>query len=248
MASGTEIAMRIGGLLAVLFMVYLIIAGSMILALRYRTGSGTKGGFWYTDRTKLKKYIFKSWVDWAGYPAKFSNLASNTAVSMSVFKTLTVKSPEPCMLECDGQNETGKTAKCIGFMYEKKETSNVCHLSTMLSGFMPSTSNTLYLIDGLDTGKQYMPYTGKLIPTTPAPIPVINTPYRSTSTNECASNCLSNVECNGFSFDTGPASPAPNCLLLTNMDPTKFTTGTSSGTIYHLTEHAPLKAYSKNYF
>jgi hypothetical protein len=59
---------------------------------------------------------------------------------------------------------------------------------------------------------------------------------------------LSNVECNGFSFDTGLASPAPNCLLLTNMDPTKFTTGTSSSTIYHLTEHAPLKAYSKNYF
>jgi hypothetical protein len=245
MASGAEIAMRIGGLLAVLFMVYLIIAGSMILALRFRTGSGTKGGFWYTDRTKLKKYIFKSWVDWAGYPAKFSNLASNTAVTTSVFKTLTVKSPEPCMLECDGQNETGKTAKCIGFVYEKKEKSNVCHLSTMLTGFMPSTSNTLYLIDGLDTGKQYMPYTGKLMP---SPTYVINTPYRTTSLEQCASNCLSNVECTGFTIDTGAVSPAPNCGLLTNTDPTKFTTGTSSSTIYHLTDHASLTAYPKNYF
>lgn len=245
MASGVEIAMRIGGLLAVMFMMYLIISGSMILALRFRTGSGTKGGFWYTDRTKLKKYILKSWVDWAGYPAKFSNLASNTAVTASVFKTLTVKSPEPCMLACDGENETGKTAKCIGFVYEKKATSNVCHLSTMLTGFMPSTSNTLYLIDGLDTGKQYMPYTGKLMP---SPTYVIGTPYRSTNTNECASNCLSNVECNGFSFDTGPASPVPNCGMFTNMDPTKFTTGTSSNTIYHLTDHASLTAYPKNYF
>jgi hypothetical protein len=245
MASGPEIAMRVVGLFVIMFVIYLIITGSMILALRYRSGSGSKGGFWYTDRTKLKKYIFKSWVDWAGYPAKFSNLASNTAVTTSVFKTMTVTSPAPCMLACDGENESGKTAKCIGFLYEKKASSNVCHLSTMLTGFMPSTSNTLYLIDGMDTGKQFMQYNSKLMP---SPTHVIGTPYRSASTSECASNCLSNVECTGFTMNIGVASPTPNCGLLTNADPEKFTSGTAINEVYYLTSHAPLTAYSKNYF
>ena len=244
--SGLENVMKIGGALLTLFMIYLIIAGSIVLALRFRSGTGTKGGFWYTDRTKVKKYIFNKWVDWAGYPAKFSNLASTTAVSAAIYSTLNVSSPAVCMLACDGANETGKTAKCVGFRYEKKATTNVCSLATTLNGFMPSeSSNTLYLIDGLDTGKQFFPYQSNIMPN---PAYVINTPYRTTTAQQCASNCASNVECNGFTWKGTTTAPATNCGLITNSDPTKFTTGASDDYVYDYTAHAATTPYTKNYW
>ena len=244
--SSVENLMKIGGLFLTLFMIYLIIAGSIVLALRYRSGAGTKGGFWYTDRTKLKKYIFNKWVDWAGYPAKFSNLASTTALSAAVYSTLNVSSPAVCMLACDGANESGKTAKCVGFRYEKKATTNVCSLATTLDGFMASeSSNTLYLIDGLDTGKQFIPYGSKVMLN---PTYVVQTPYRATSEKQCASNCMSNVECNGFTWKMNTTAPTTNCALLTNSDSTNYIAGTTSDVTYDYTTHAETTPYTSKYW
>ena len=72
MAESLQIFFKLFGLFVTLFMIYLLVAGSVTLALYTRIGQGDPKGFWYTDREKLNKYIFKSWIAWAGSPSTFS--------------------------------------------------------------------------------------------------------------------------------------------------------------------------------
>jgi hypothetical protein len=111
---------------------------------------------------------------------------------------------------------------------------------------LPSeSSNTLYLIDGLDTGKQFIPYGSKVMLN---PTYVIQTPYTATSEKQCASNCMSNVECNGFTWKMNTVAPATNCALLTNSDSTKYIAGTSSDVTYEYTTHAETTPYTSSYW
>lgn len=241
MVSGETIMKLLGGLFT-LFAIYLIVTGSIILALRFRSGAGTVGGFWYTDRVKLNKYIFKTWVKWAGSPATFSNLSSNTVVNFNLYKKIEkVTSPAPCMLACDGANEGGKVPKCIGFRYEKAASANNCYLATTMDGIYGSdTSNSLYFVDGYDTAKQFIAYPNKVKPS-PVGDLIINTPYKDTSIG-CMSNCMSNVQCTGMTF-----SLTNDCSLFTKMDPATLVASTDAGSSVY-GSHVDFTASSIKYY
>lgn len=229
MASPLEIGMKVVGLLIVLLMIYLIVAGGVTLAYFFRTGAGTTGGMWYQDR---RKWIPKTWVRWAGYPAVFSNISGVKPTSTSVLKTVTSASLKKCMLECDGANER-TTTNCMGFMYGTSGTSNTCTLYGNMNGLITDTSsNVLYLVSGLDVNvKQYYPTVDK------APTAAGYAIVANSSVDVCSANCSSNVLCTGFTL-TGTS-----CGLYSDMDETKFT-ATSGVTSYPLKEHAPLTSAS----
>lgn len=237
---GVENAFKIFGLLFTLFVIYILIAGSVTLALYTRVGQGDPKGFWYTDRDKLKKYIFKSWIDWAGKPATFSFEANTFPVSYTTYKTLTGNNIiSNCMLQCEAANDRGKTPKCIGFIH----TSNTCNLVSTMDGLSSgSFQSKVYFIDGLDTAREYKVYTSN---TQADATFITGTPYKSRDEKECMSNCVSQVDCTGVQFSgTGDAK---TCGLVKNMDPTKFVSNTSNVMVY-LTEHGPLKASTISYY
>jgi hypothetical protein len=244
MAGTLEIAFKLIGLLMTLFIIYLVVAGSVSLALYTRIGQGDPKGFWYTDREKLKKYIFKSWIDWAGNPATFSSLSSNTVTTYMLYKKVTGNNIlSNCMIQCESSNSRGKTPKCVGFIYETGTTSNTCHLASTMDGIMssPPTSNTLYFIDGLDTAREYKTYTSNTqVGATYLP----GSPYTTSTPTEpieCMANCASRADCTGF-IVTGTT-----CGLASNLDPTKFISNNGSGILY-LTKHSPLKASTISYY
>jgi len=242
MAGTLEVAFKLIGLLMTLFFVYLVVAGSVTLALYTRIGQGDPKGFWYTDRDKLKKYIFKSWVDWAGKPSTFSSMSNVYAVSHTSYKTLTGNNIiSNCMLQCEAANDRGKTPKCVGFIYTPG-TSNTCNLVSTMDGLIVNdSSDTIYFIDGLDTARQYKFYTSN----TQADATFISGSPYTTNEIECFSNCLTQTDCTGIQFSGTSSSQI--CGLVTNTDPTKFTADNSKGMAY-LTTHDPLKASTITYY
>lgn len=243
MAGTTETAFKVIGLLMTLFLVYLLVAGSVTLTLYTRIGQGDPKGFWYTDRDKLNKYIFKSWIAWAGSPSTFSMKEATVPVSYTVYKTLTGNNiVSNCMIQCESSNSRGKTPKCVGFIYTPG-TSNTCNLVSTMDGLITTTtSETTYFIDGLDTAREYKTYTSN---TQADATFITGTPYTSSET-ECLSNCASQVECTGVQFLTS-TDVTKTCGLLTNMDPTKFTLDNTKY-IKHLIPHGPLKASTIAYY
>lgn len=229
MASPLETGMKFMGLAVVILFIYLIVAGGVTLAYYFRTGSGTTDGLWYQDR---QKWIPKSWIRWAGFPATFSNISGVRSTSNVVLKTMTTGSSlKACMLECDGSNDR-ETINCLGFMFNP--TSNACTLYGNMNGLIPDTSssNVLYIVNGLDAYvKQYFPATNKA-PSTSGYAIVTNS-----SIEACSANCSSNSLCTGFTF-TGTS-----CGLYSDMDDTKFTTQTGV-TSYPLKDHAELTSAS----
>ncbi len=226
-----------------LFVMYLLVAGSVTLTLYTRIGQGDPKGFWYTDREKLKKYIFKSWIDWAGSPSTFSTKGATVPVSYTVYKTLTGNNiVSNCMIQCESSNSRGKTPKCVGFIYTPG-TSNTCNLVSTMDGLIPiNTLETTYFIDGLDTAREYKNYTSNT--QTDATF-ITGTPYTSSET-ECLSNCVSQVDCTGVQFSTGSGA-TKTCGLLKNMDPKKFTLDNTKY-MEHLVPHGPLKASTISYY
>ena len=237
---------KLGGGLLTLFLIYVLVVGSITLVLYTRIGKGDPKGFWYTDRAKLKKYIFNSWIDWAGVPSTFSYLNANTATTYNLYKKVSNITVNNCMFQCDGANSRGSTAKCVGFIYE---TSNTCHLVSSMDGIMAlePTSNTVYFIDGLDTARQYSIYgnKGQTGATYVAGSPYNMTDQTIQSMKKCLSNCVSISDCTGVIISS-PSASISQCALLKNMDPTKFTTDTNSVAFY-LQAHGPLTASAKYY-
>ena len=227
-----------------LFFVYLVVAGSVTLALYTRIGQGDTKGFWYTDRDKLKKYIFKSWIDWAGKPSTFSTMSNSFPVSYTTYKTLTGNNiVSNCMLQCEAANDRGKTPKCVGFIYTPG-TSNTCNLVSTMDGLIVNdSSDTIYFIDGFDTARQYKPYTSNIQADATF---ITGSPYQS-SEQECLSNCLSQIDCTGVQFSSGSGASTKSCGLVTNTDPTKFTSDNTKDMVY-LTTHDPLKASTITYY
>jgi len=227
MGSPFETTMKIGGLLISILMIYLIIAGGVTLAYYYRLGQGEKDGMWYSER---QKWIPKKWIAWAGYPSTFSNISGVNVTSKTLLKKVKASSAKTCMLSCDAENSR-KTTKCIGFLFDKTQ----CYLASSMNGIIEntSTSNVLYLVDGTasDDVKQFYEYAGK------GPGTAGYSVVSSSSLDKCASNCVSNVECNGFTFASG------SCGLYSNMNDTTF--GTVPGVnSYPLKDHAELTSVS----
>lgn len=233
MADTFQIFMKLFGIFVTFFLIYIVIAGAITLALYTRVGQGDPKGFWYTDRDKLKKYIFKSWIDWAGMPSTFSYLTQHTPLSYSLYKKLTTDIPD-CMLQCEAANDRGKKAKCVGFVYE----SNTCHLASTMDGLVSSTSNTVYFIDGLDTARSYILYTSN---TQADATFIAGSPYTKQNDTECLSNCASQSECTGVIFSE------QTCGLSNNLVSTKFTS-TTGKTIQYLTTHKPLLTSNLSYY
>jgi hypothetical protein len=236
MAEPLQIAFKLLGLLFTLFMIYVLVAGSITLVLYTRIGQGDPKGFWYTDRDKLKKYIFKSWIDWAGYPSTFSFKEQSTVISSTAYKSLSNVAVTDCMLKCESANSRAKTPKCVGFTYSN--TSNTCMLMSTMDGITPS-SNTLYFIDGFDTAREYIPYERKT--QTDATF-ISGSPYESSEV-ECLSNCVSQVDCTGIQLSGTPKM----CGLVKNMDPAKFTDDAGKIMVF-LGPHGSLKASTVSYY
>jgi hypothetical protein len=136
------------------------------------------------------------------------------------------------MLACDGEN-TRTNTKCVGFYYTTS--SNTCSFTTTMDGLMSNTSstNSVYFVSGLETGvRQFYKNAGKSMPTS-------NVGYSvSVSTlNDCASNCVSNVTCNGFTF------AGTSCSLYNDMDESKFITQANTDS-YPLKEHQAFTSLS----
>jgi hypothetical protein len=221
MSSPFETVMKLVTVGLTLLMIYLIVAGSVTLAYYTRIGQGTVDGFWYQDR---QKWIPKKWINWAGYPGTFSNVANVKVANMTLLKTVKTSSVKTCMLQCDGENSRTET-KCVGFMFNTAQ----CSLASSMTGIYSDASSTgvVYLVNGPDADvKQFYETAGKA-PTT------AGYSVKNRSLEHCYSNCASNVECNGFTF-TGTA-----CGLYSNMDDTTFvsTTGVKS---YALKDHTEL--------
>jgi len=232
-------AIKIISALAMIFFVYILVAGSITLVLYTRIGQGDPKGFWYTDRDKLKKYIFKSWIDWAGSPSTFSYLSTPAfAVSSTVYKTFSNASVRNCMLQCESANSRGKTAKCVGFDFMERA-SNTCTLYSTMDGIIATpVGNTLYFIDGLDTARQYVPYGDKTMP------PLASSNIIGTSVDlECFSNCSSNASCTGILY-----SNTSTCVLFnTPFDSTKLVAEANT-TTYTITTHSALTSSPIRYY
>lgn len=241
MADTSQIIFKLVGLFVSLFILYLLVAGSITLVLYTRIGQGDPKGFWYTDREKLKKYIFKSWIDWAGYPATFSMKENTLPISYTTYKTLTGNNiVSNCMLQCESANSRGKTPKCVGFIFTPG-TSNTCNLVSTMDGLYPLSNDTVYFIDGLDTAREWNFYINK---TQADATFITGSPYTTTD-NECMSNCLSQTDCTGIQVSGGASNT--NCGLVKNLDPAKFTSSNVGGIVY-LTTHSPLKASTISYY
>ena len=240
MAEPLQNAFKLLGLLLTLFMIYVLVAGSITLVLYTRIGQGDPKGFWYTDRDKLKKYIFKSWIDWAGYPSTFSFKEQSAVISSTAYKSMSNVAVTDCMLKCESANDRGKVPKCVGFDYSN--TSNTCSLLSTMDGIIES-SNTLYFIDGFDTAREYIPYEKK---TQTDAIFIEGSPYQS-SELECISNCAAQIECTGIQISGSGGSGLKRCGLVKNMDPAKFTDDAGKIMVF-LGPHSPLKASTVSYY
>jgi len=225
MSTPFEIALKIGALVATLMLIYLAVAGGFTLAYYYRVGQGSIEGTWYQER---QKWIPKKWVNWAGYPSTFSNTSTTVDVSSkTLLKKVKSSSVKTCMLQCDGENQRDDN-NCVGFLFDKKE----CYLASSLDGIVSNASSTniLYLINGLDTGvREFYKNDNKAPPVTVVPYTV----KTNSTLSSCMSNCVSNVECNGFTL-TGTS-----CGLYSNMDDSTFIT-TTGVTAYPLKDHSEL--------
>jgi hypothetical protein len=233
------VTIKIISALALIFFVYILVAGSITLVLYTRIGQGDPTGFWYTDRDKLKKYIFKSWIDWAGTPSTFSYFSQFAGLGAStVYKTFSNASVRNCMLQCESANSRGKTAKCVGFDFQQS-TSNICTLYSAMDGIIAGPGgNTLYFIDGLDTARQYVGYADKTMPTL-----ATSNIIESSEGFGCFSNCSSNASCTGLLY-----SNTNTCVLFNSpFDSTKLIAEANT-TTYTITTHSGLTSSPIRYY
>lgn len=224
--------------LALAFFIYLCVAGGITLGLYFRSGQGDPKGFWYTDRDKLKKYIFKSWIDWAGSPSTFSYFPQLASLaSSSVYKTYSNASVNNCMFQCEAANGR-TTTKCVGFDFQVA-TSNICTLYSSMDGIVPiADGNTLYFIDGKDTSRQYVEYANKDMP----PLATSNI-IESSENFDCFANCISNVSCTGLLY-----SNTNTCVLFNSpFDATKLVAKSNTST-YTITTHSAFTSYPNRYY
>jgi len=234
-----DIAIKIISVLAMLFFVYILVTGSITLVLYTRIGQGDPKGFWYTDRDKLKKYIFKSWIDWAGSPSTFSYFPEFAGLGVSTkYKTFSNATVSNCMITCESSNSRGKTPKCVGFDFQQS-TSNICTLYSAMDGIIAAPGgNTLYFIDGLDTARQYIGYGDKTMPTL-----ATSNIIESSSGFDCFSNCSSNASCTGLLY-----SNTNTCVLFNNtFDSTKLIAEANT-TTYTIMTHTSLTASPIRYY
>lgn len=252
MGVSVDILIKLGGFLVVCFIIYLLVAGSITLVLYTRLGQDSKGGYWYTDRDKLKKYIFKSWIDWAGRPSTFSYSPSTDVLYAETYKVLSGNNISECMFQCASVNDRGKTPKCVGFIHQKGATSNTCILTSAMDGIWKNdpTSNTIYFIDGLDTAREYKYYANK---TTSSVTLLDGSPYDAGGNGvqyarNCASNCAATSDCQGLIIRNDGTTANMSCAnLKQGLDPTKFTTDNNSK-IALFEPHGPLSSSSTQYW
>ena len=158
----------------------------------------------------------KAWHDVAGYPNKYSNVASVIPSYASPIRTITSVRPADCMLECNGEKDN-----CIGFLYNT--TSNTCTLFDDFEGLTPvdSASNVVYVVDGFEPTKQYTKNTAKSMVFTAVPITNIvldTTTNVATVTTTQAHNFVTG---NFIKIDGNTAVAGAN--VITVKDTTNFT-------------------------
>lgn len=149
-----------GGLLLLIYMAISYMVGAII---KYQGSRSDAGSMWY----KFPKWLFpnKKIHDWVGYPATFS-VAENQMVTTAEFiKELSNVTPEDCMLGCAGEKD------CVGFIQQRTATGNNCTLVSFMDGLTPSTSNSIYIVDGLTEIDKYEKYDFK-VPPVPVAIPI----------------------------------------------------------------------------
>lgn len=158
-----------GGLLLLIYMAISYIVGATI---KYQSNKSDAGSMWY----KFPSWLFpnKKIHDWVGYPATFSVAENQTVVTSELIKEMSNVTPGECMLECAG------TKDCIGFIQQRTATGNNCSLMSFMDGTVPSTSNAIYIVDGLSDLVKYTKYDLK-VPATPADIPITSIVVPTTS-------------------------------------------------------------------
>lgn len=146
------------------------------------------------------------WPNWLkdfvhNYPPNYKFL-SNTVVDGTVSNTFTANifSASDCARKdvsgCDNQDG------CIGFTYQQVAGANTCiQYSAVKTVFSNATivGNTFYVVEGSEPSKDYAEYLGQGVSasTTASLIPS----YIATSYFDCASNCMSNTLCLGFTYN-----------------------------------------------
>ena len=149
-----------GGLLLLIYMAISYMVGAII---KYQGSRSDAGSMWY----KFPTWLFpnKKIHDWVGYPAKFSVAENQTVTTSTPITELSNVTPADCMLECAGEKD------CVGFIQHRTATGNNCTLVSFMDGLTPSTSNSVYVVDGLTDLVKYDKYDLK-VPPVPAAIPI----------------------------------------------------------------------------
>ena len=201
--------------------IYVVVAAIMAGIYKSQFGKKKKNGFWYKNR---ETWIPESFLDWAGYPGKFTKISSMSAPQMALKDTSTgVMSAAECMLKCSGMVDTLEAPECVGFVYDSA--AKKCYFAERIDLLMPG-SNTVYLYQNTPAGytpsvKTFKAYTSNALPLTgvDAPKYVGNSPFtEGGGWYGCGANCYSNSECTGYTF----VPSTNNCRLVSNMDATKL--------------------------
>lgn len=222
-----QIGMGVLILIVVGLVLYLIVAGSITLALKFHVGAGTKNGWWYTRPGTSG--IPTSWLDWAGYPATYRKLTGTSSNNASIYEVLdNVPDIKTCMLKCDKKSADQESPECLGFIFQPS--SNTCHMIDGIDYATEDTANTLYLYTSKSYTSSVKKYVSHMNKSLPNPTLVVAAAYTETNNLEgCMSNCLSNTACTGFMYV--PATKL--CSPVSNMNVASLvtTTGTDS---YHI--------------
>jgi hypothetical protein len=166
MVDAVLVAKTVGGLAlagGILLLIYMAISYMVGAIIKYQGSRSDAGSMWY----KFPKWLFpnKKIHDWVGYPATFSVAENQTVTTSEFIKELSNVTPEDCMLACAGEED------CVGLIQERTATGNNCTLVSFMDGLTPSTSNSIYIVDGLTELVKYTKYDLK-VPAAPAAIPI----------------------------------------------------------------------------
>lgn len=199
--------------------VYLIIAFGYTLGIKFHSGAGTKGGFWYKERPN---WIPESWLEWAGSPAKFMKVDGVTAPNGSSYEILEdIDDVKKCMLKCDKKSSDQTSPECVGFAYNSS--AKTCTMFDGINLVDQSSSNVMYLYSSADytqKAKKFTAYTGKTL----VGFKSLTTEYaEANGLDGCKANCYSNTACTGFLFQAS----SKMCNPISNMNVAALSTLTS---------------------
>lgn len=166
MVDSIFIAKTIGGLAitgGLLLLIYIAISYLVGVIIKFQSSRSDTASMWY----RFPKWLFPNDKihDWVGYPATFSVAENQTVTTATSLKGLSNVTPADCMLECAGETD------CVGFIQQRTATGNNCTLVSFMDGMAPSTSNSVYIVDGLTDILKYDKYDLK-VPAVPADIPI----------------------------------------------------------------------------